>query len=118
MAEEDKNMTLKEMVDRFRNFAAGKLRLYYSFRTLALFFSGMGTTRFAILEGISGTGKTSLPYAFGKFFRNRSPIVAVRPDASLFSAISRVITSLRTTARLVTDFTEIQLLAEDGISMV
>ena len=58
MAEEDKSMTLKEMVDRFRNFAAGKLRLYYSFRTLALFFSGMGTTRFAILEGISGTGKT------------------------------------------------------------
>ena len=80
MAEEDKSMTLKEMVDRFRNFAAGKLHLYYSFRTLALFFSGMGTTRFAILEGISGTGKTSLPYAFGKFFRNRSPIVAVQPS--------------------------------------
>ena len=80
MAEEDKTMNLKEMVDRFRNFAAGKLRLYYSFRTLALFFSGMGTTRFAILEGISGTGKTSLPYAFGKFFRNRSPIVAVQPS--------------------------------------
>lgn len=80
MTEEDKKMNLKELVDRFRNFAAGKLRLYYSFRTLALFFSGMGTTRFAILEGISGTGKTSLPYAFGKFFRNRSPIVAVQPS--------------------------------------
>ncbi len=80
MTEEDKKMNLKELVDRFRNFAAGKLRLYYSFRTLALFFSGMGTTRFAILEGISGTGKTSLPYAFGKFFRNRSAIVAVQPS--------------------------------------
>ena len=80
MTEEDKKMNLKELVDRFRNFAAGKLHLYYSFRTLALFFSGMGTTRFAILEGISGTGKTSLPYAFGKFFRNRSPIVAVQPS--------------------------------------
>ena len=80
MTEEDKKMNLKELVDRFRNFAAGKLRLYYSFRTLALFFSGMGTTRFAILEGISGTGKTSLPYAFGKFFRNGSPIVAVQPS--------------------------------------
>ena len=80
MTEEDKTMNLKQLVDRFRNFAAGKLRLYYSFRTLALFFSGMGTTRFAILEGISGTGKTSLPYAFGKFFRNRSPIVAVQPS--------------------------------------
>lgn len=80
MAEEDKNMTLKELVDRFRNFAASKLHLYYSFRTLALFFSGMGTTRFAILEGISGTGKTSLPYAFGKFFRSRTAIVAVQPS--------------------------------------
>jgi hypothetical protein len=80
MTEEDMKMNLKELVDRFRNFAAGKLHLYYSFRTLALFFSGMGTTRFAILEGISGTGKTSLPYAFGKFFRNRSPIVAVQPS--------------------------------------
>jgi len=80
MSEEEKTMTLEQLVKRFRNFAAGKLRLFYSFRTLALFFAGMGTTHFAILEGISGTGKTSLPYAFGKFFKSRSPIVAVQPS--------------------------------------
>ena len=80
MSEEERTMTLEQLVKRFRNFAAGKLRLFYSFRTLALFFAGMGTTHFAILEGISGTGKTSLPYAFGKFFKSRSPIVAVQPS--------------------------------------
>lgn len=80
MSEEEKTMTLEQLVKRFRNFAAGKLKLFYSFRTLALFFAGMGTTHFAILEGISGTGKTSLPYAFGKFFKSRSPIVAVQPS--------------------------------------
>ena len=80
MSEEESTMTLEQLVKRFRNFAAGKLKLFYSFRTLALFFAGMGTTHFAILEGISGTGKTSLPYAFGKFFKSRSPIVAVQPS--------------------------------------
>ena len=80
MSEEERTMTLEQLVKRFRNFAAGKLRLFYSYRTLALFFAGMGTTHFAILEGISGTGKTSLPYAFGKFFKSRSPIVAVQPS--------------------------------------
>ncbi len=80
MSEEERTMTLEQLVKRFRNFAAGKLKLFYSFRTLALFFAGMGTTHFAILEGISGTGKTSLPYAFGKFFKSRSPIVAVQPS--------------------------------------
>jgi 5-methylcytosine-specific restriction endonuclease McrBC GTP-binding regulatory subunit McrB len=33
-----------------------------------------------ILEGISGTGKTSLPYAMGKFFGNDSKIIAVQPS--------------------------------------
>ena len=80
MSEEERTMTLEQLVKRFRNFAAGKLKLFYSYRTLALFFAGMGTTHFAILEGISGTGKTSLPYAFGKFFKSRSPIVAVQPS--------------------------------------
>ena len=80
MNEEERTMTLEQLVKRFRNFAAGKLKLFYSFRTLALFFAGMGTTHFAILEGISGTGKTSLPYGFGKFFKSRSPIVAVQPS--------------------------------------
>ena len=33
-----------------------------------------------ILQGISGTGKTSLPYAFGKFLENDSLIASVQPS--------------------------------------
>jgi 5-methylcytosine-specific restriction endonuclease McrBC GTP-binding regulatory subunit McrB len=33
-----------------------------------------------LLQGISGTGKTSLPYAMGKFFMNDSTIVSVQPS--------------------------------------
>ena len=33
-----------------------------------------------ILEGISGTGKTSLPYAMGKFFGNDAAIISVQPS--------------------------------------
>lgn len=33
-----------------------------------------------ILEGISGTGKTSLPYAFGMFFSNKSSMISVQPS--------------------------------------
>ena len=33
-----------------------------------------------ILQGISGTGKTSLPYGFGKFLQLDSTIAAVQPS--------------------------------------
>jgi len=32
------------------------------------------------LEGISGTGKTSLPFAMGKFFQNEAEIISVQPS--------------------------------------
>ena len=40
----------------------------------------MGTTRIVILQGISGTGKTSLPYAFGKFVSKDTTVVSVQPS--------------------------------------
>ena len=40
----------------------------------------MGTTRIIILQGISGTGKTSLPYAFGKFVQKDTTVVSVQPS--------------------------------------
>ncbi len=73
-------LTLPELVDRFINFAASQLRLYYSPKIVRLFFAGMGTGKIIILEGISGTGKTSLPYAMAKFFDNNAGIVSVQPS--------------------------------------
>lgn len=71
---------LKEIVQRFINFAASQLHLYYTPEIVARFISGMGTGKILILEGISGTGKTSLPYAMGKFFQNDTNIISVQPS--------------------------------------
>ena len=44
------------------------------------FIASLGTTRIVILQGISGTGKTSLPYAFGKFVQKDTTVVSVQPS--------------------------------------
>jgi hypothetical protein len=71
---------LKDLVVRFINFSASELGLFYDRRIISCFFAGMATSHLMILEGISGTGKTSLPYAMGKFFKNDSDIIAVQPS--------------------------------------
>jgi hypothetical protein len=72
-------VSLEQLVTRFVNFAASQLKLYYTPQTIRKFIAGMGTGKVLILEGISGTGKTSLPYAMGKFFKNPTNIVSVQP---------------------------------------
>ena len=73
-------VNLPQLVDRFVNFAASQMNLYYDKAIVATFFAGMATSKVMILEGISGTGKTSLPYAMGKFFQNDAAIVSVQPS--------------------------------------
>lgn len=76
----NKTITLEELCDRFRNFAASRMRLYYQIRVVRLFVAAYATTRLVILQGISGTGKTSLPYAWGIFLQNPTTITAVQPS--------------------------------------
>ena len=78
--EYDNDITLPELCDRFMNFAASRLGLYYDIETIWWFVSGLGSCRLLILQGISGTGKTSLPYGFGKFLQLDSTIAAVQPS--------------------------------------
>ena len=73
-------INLSELVDRFIGFAASQLHLYYTRDIIARFIAGLGTSKVLILEGISGTGKTSLPYAMGKFFQNDTKIISVQPS--------------------------------------
>ena len=73
-------LSLPEICDAFRNFACSKMGLYYDIRIIRLFLAALASTRLVILQGISGTGKTSLPYAFGKFIQNDSNIAAVQPS--------------------------------------
>ena len=72
--------TLEELVETFRNFCASKLRLYYTTNMIRLFISGLSATKLVILQGISGTGKTSLAYAWGKFIKNDAIIASVQPS--------------------------------------
>jgi len=73
-------VSLEGLVDRFVNFSASKLKLFYSKKIIYAFFAGMAASKTMILEGISGTGKTSLPYAIGKFFGHDSNIIPVQPS--------------------------------------
>lgn len=72
--------TLPELVDMFRNFAASQLGLYYSEELIRLFIAALASTKIIILQGISGTGKTSLAYAWGKFLKNDSCVASVQPS--------------------------------------
>ncbi len=71
---------LPELCETFRNFSASKLGLYYKIDMVRLFVSAIASTRLVILQGISGTGKTSLAYAWGKFLKNDSTIASVQPS--------------------------------------
>lgn len=76
----DNEISLAEFCERFRLFAASRLKLYYTLDTIRYFIASMGTARIIILQGISGTGKTSLPYAFGKFVQKDTTVVSVQPS--------------------------------------
>ena len=71
---------LEELCSNFRNFAASQLKLYYKPQMIRLFISALASTKLVILQGISGTGKTSLAYAWGKFLKHDSCIASVQPS--------------------------------------
>lgn len=78
--EYNNEITLEQMCDMYRNFACFKMKLYYEIKIIRLFIAGLASTRLILLEGISGTGKTSLPYSFGKFIENDATIASVQPS--------------------------------------
>ena len=76
----DNNFTLEELIENFRCFAASQLKLYYDYDILRPFFGGLACGKLIILQGISGTGKTSLAYAWGKFVEQDSCVSSVEPS--------------------------------------
>ena len=73
-------ITLPQLCEQFRLFSASRLHLYYDLDMMRYFIASMGTARIIILQGISGTGKTSLPYAFGQFVQKDTSVVSVQPS--------------------------------------
>ncbi|MDD5863370.1 MAG: AAA family ATPase [Firmicutes bacterium] len=76
----DNEITLEEFTENFRLFACSRMHLYYTPEIIRRFVAGMASSRLLILEGISGTGKTSLPYSFSRYLNNPSTIVSVQPS--------------------------------------
>lgn len=74
------SFTLAEFCELFRNFSASKLKLYYDINLIRLFVASFASNKLIILEGISGTGKTSLAYAFGEFTKNETTVASVQPS--------------------------------------
>ncbi len=64
---ESDKITLAKLCDDFRNYLAAEYGLYFDIDTIRFFVSGFGAGHFEILEGLSGTGKSSLPRYFAKF---------------------------------------------------
>ena len=78
--EYDRSMSLQELCDDIRNFACFNSRLFYEIKTIRLMIAGLASTKLILLQGISGTGKTSLPYIMGKYFMNDATIASVQPS--------------------------------------
>ena len=75
----DDQIGLEEICDKFRAFAASKLKLYYDIREIRRFIASLTVSHIIIMQGMSGTGKTSLAYAFGEFLKNQSVIIPIQP---------------------------------------
>ena len=75
----DEHITLRQFCENFRNYAASRLKLYYDIDDIRRFVAGMAVSKILILQGMSGTGKTSLAHAFGDFIDNTSTVIPVQP---------------------------------------
>lgn len=72
------NLTLNELCVRFRNYLADKEGLYFSPIFIEEFIAGLAASRLIILEGLSGTGKSSLARYFSEFISEKSFFEAVQ----------------------------------------
>lgn len=76
----DSSIDLQQFTEGYRLFAASQLHLYYTPEIVRRFVAGMAASKILILEGISGTGKTSLPYSFSRYLQNPATLVSVQPS--------------------------------------
>ncbi len=69
---------LSDLVSHVRLYAASREKpLYYSDEDLRAFIAGMASSPLGILQGMSGTGKTSLPKIFAEATMGEISVVAV-----------------------------------------
>ena len=71
--------SLKDFTDSFRNYCAYVKKLYYTESDIRSFIANLATSKIMILQGMSGTGKTSIALAFEDFIGNQTTVIAVQP---------------------------------------
>ena len=73
-----KDTTLNELVNFVVDYARNsRLHLSYTPEDIATFIAGLGASRLSILQGMSGTGKTSLPKIFSEAIFGNCDIIEV-----------------------------------------
>ena len=81
-----RTVNLKTLCEGFRAYlnsrgsdkTSNKVSLYYDERTIRTFIAGFASSRTMIFEGLSGTGKTSLPIAFADYMGSTTDVIAVQ----------------------------------------
>lgn len=78
------NSDLKSLCEYVRDFGASKKGLYYSIDTIRVFFASLAASekasRLLILQGLSGTGKSSLPRLVAEALDVECKLVPVQPS--------------------------------------
>lgn len=72
--------TLREIVSHVKNFAGSRSaeeQLYYTDNDIRAFLAGMSVSRLIILQGMSGTGKSSLPRIFSEAISGFNRLIPV-----------------------------------------
>ena len=69
---DDEDVNLIDLCVNFRNYLANEEGLYFDIETIRAFVSGLSASRLLILEGLSGTGKSSLARYFSEYIGQKS----------------------------------------------
>lgn len=124
------DISLDQLCTQFRQYLSKKEHLYYDIDTIRFFISGFASSHFEILEGLSGTGKSSLPRYFAHFVNGKvlfMPVQATWRDKSnilgFFNEFSKVYSETEFLASLYesnynSDEINIYVLDEMNISRV
>lgn len=73
-----KSTTLNELINFIVEYARNsRLHLSYTEEDIATFVAGLGASKLSILQGMSGTGKTSLPKIFAEAILGNCEIIEV-----------------------------------------
>lgn len=68
--------SLSDLVEHIKNYAGNK-QLYYTDNDIRAFLAGMSVSRLLILQGMSGTGKSSLPRIFSEAISGFNRLIPV-----------------------------------------